>query len=131
MRKKNSPVNNNLKLDPEILKRLMSLRVNNNLTQSALALELGIKQTTYSGYETGNRQIPLSFLEQLSDFYGVSLEYIVKGADFTPSLGGISDDERAFRSMLSSAGFKSYNSKFTREQEVIAKSLMGIIKAMF
>ena len=57
--------------------RLKDLREDSDLTQSALATHLNIKQNTYSQYENGQRQIPLELLIALAEYYETSLDYIV------------------------------------------------------
>ncbi len=47
------------------------------MTQKEIAALLGIDQRVYSTYETGKRDIPLSHLMVLADFYGVSVDYIL------------------------------------------------------
>lgn len=57
--------------------RLKDLREDSDLTQVALADYLHIKQSTYSQYENGRRQIPLELLITLAKYYDTSLDYIV------------------------------------------------------
>lgn len=57
--------------------RIKDLREDNNLTQSAVAQYLHIKQNTYSQYENGQRQLPLSCLIALAKFYKTSTDYIL------------------------------------------------------
>jgi len=57
--------------------RLKDLREDSDITQTALASYLHIKQNTYSQYENGQRQIPLGLLIILADFYDTSIDYIV------------------------------------------------------
>ena len=57
--------------------RLLDLREDNDMTQKEVAALLGIDQRVYSTYETGKRDIPLSHLMVLADFYGVSVDYIL------------------------------------------------------
>ena len=61
--------------------RLKDLREDSDLTQSALANYLHIKQNTYSQYENGQRQIPLDMLIALASYYETSLDYIVGMTD--------------------------------------------------
>ncbi len=61
--------------------RLRDLREDSDLTQSALADYLNIKQNTYSQYETGQRQIPLELLIKLARFYKTSVDYILELTD--------------------------------------------------
>lgn len=62
--------------------RLRDLREDHDLTQSALANLLHIKQNTYSQYESGKRQIPVDVLIQLSNIYQTSTDYILGITDF-------------------------------------------------
>lgn len=61
--------------------RLRDLREDNDLTQNQIAKMLNIKQNTYSQYENGKREIPLSALCKLADFYQTSIDYIVERTD--------------------------------------------------
>ena len=66
--------------------RLRDLREDHDMTQSAIAELLHIKQNTYSQYENGQRQIPLDLLIQLAAFYQTSTDYLL----------GITDDSRPY-----------------------------------
>lgn len=57
--------------------RLKDLREDSDITQKALAERLHIRQNTYSQYENGQRQIPIEVLIELSQIYGVSVDYIL------------------------------------------------------
>ena len=57
--------------------RLRDLREDRDLTQSALAEYLHIRQNTYSQYETGTISITAEILIKLADFYGVSVDYLL------------------------------------------------------
>ena len=57
--------------------RIKDLRKDNNLTQEEVARYLHIKQNTYAQYETEQRQLPLSCLNALANFYGTSVDYIL------------------------------------------------------
>ncbi len=57
--------------------RLRDLREDSDLTQQAIADFLNIKQSTYSQYENGKRQIPIEALIKLAGFYKVSTDYIL------------------------------------------------------
>ena len=60
-----------------IFQHLRDLREDNNLTQTQVAEILHIKQTTYSGYESGAHRFPIDALIALADFYNTSIDYIV------------------------------------------------------
>ena len=57
--------------------RLRDLREENNLTQKQLAEILGMSQTGYSKYETGENDIPTAILIKLADLYKTSTDYIL------------------------------------------------------
>lgn len=57
--------------------RIKDLREDSNLTQAEIAKHLHIKQNTYSQYENGQRQLPLSCLIALAKFYKTSTDYIL------------------------------------------------------
>ena len=58
-------------------KRLRDLREDRDLTQTQIAKYLGMSQTGYSKYETGENDIPTAILIKLSDFYDTSIDYLL------------------------------------------------------
>lgn len=58
-------------------KRLRDLREDKDLTQTDVAKKLGMSQTGYSKYETGENDIPTQILIKLADFYDTSVDYIL------------------------------------------------------
>ena len=64
--------------------RLRDLREDKDLNQTQVATVLGMSQTGYSKYETGENDIPTQVLLRLADFYGVSVDYLL-GRDETPA----------------------------------------------
>ena len=61
--------------------RLRDLREDHDLTQTALAELLHIKQNTYSQYENGQRQIPIELLIQLAFYFETSIDYLLDITD--------------------------------------------------
>ena len=57
--------------------RLRDLREDRDLNQSTVAKYLKVHQTTYSDYELGKLNIPVSVLHELADYYGVSIDYLL------------------------------------------------------
>lgn len=57
--------------------RMKELREENHYSQKEISDLFGIAQTTYSGYETGNRSIPIDFIIRLCDFYEISADYLL------------------------------------------------------
>lgn len=64
-------------------RRLRDLREDHDLTQNQLVEKLNMHKTTYTNYEQGKRDLPLSLAIKIAKFYGVSLDY----------LAGIIDEE--------------------------------------
>jgi len=61
--------------------RLRDLREDADLNQTQLAKILGMSQTGYSKYETGENDIPTQVLIKLSQFYKTSIDYILGVSD--------------------------------------------------
>ena len=58
-------------------RRLRDLREDNDMSQTALAKIIGMSQTLYSKYETGENDIPTSVLIKLANYYNTSIDYIL------------------------------------------------------
>ena len=58
-------------------KRIRDLREDRDLTQTQMAEILGMSQTGYSKYETGENDIPTQILIKLADFYNTSVDYLL------------------------------------------------------
>lgn len=61
--------------------RIRDLREDNDLTQKEISKILMCDQSLYSKYERGEREIPLSLLIKLADYYNTSLDYLVCRTD--------------------------------------------------
>ena len=57
--------------------RIRDLREDHDLKQRQLAEILNCSQRVYSNYELGQRDIPTDILIKLSQFYNVSVDYIL------------------------------------------------------
>ena len=66
--------------------RLRDIREDHDLTQTAVADFLHVRQSAYSQYETGQRQLPLSALMQLALLFQTSTDYIL----------GLTDDPKPY-----------------------------------
>lgn len=62
-------------------RRIRDLREDKDMTQKEMASILGMSQTGYSKYETGENDIPTNILIQLSDFHKVSVDYLLNLTD--------------------------------------------------
>ena len=61
----------------EYWERIKALREDNDITQTNIARHLNIAQNTCSQYENGKREIPISVLIQICQYYKVSSDYIL------------------------------------------------------
>ena len=57
--------------------RIRDLREDRDLNQTQVAKILGMSQTGYSKYETGENDIPTAVLIKLARFYGTSIDYLL------------------------------------------------------
>ena len=68
--------------------RLRDLREDHDLTQTKLAKLIGMSQTGYSKYETGENDVPTSILIKLALLYNTSTDYIL----------GLTNEKKPYRS---------------------------------
>ena len=61
--------------------RIRDLREDRDLPQREIAALLQLHQTTYSDYELGRLNVPVSVLHKLADFYNVSVDYLLGRTD--------------------------------------------------
>lgn len=57
--------------------RIRDLREDKDLNQTEVAKMLGMSQTGYSKYETGENDIPTNILIKLANFYDTSIDYLL------------------------------------------------------
>ena len=57
--------------------RIRDLREDHDLNQTQVAAILGMSQTGYSKYETGENDIPTSVLIKLARYYQTSIDYLL------------------------------------------------------
>lgn len=57
--------------------RIRDLRQDHDLTQAQVAQMLGMSQTGYSKYETGENDIPTAVLIRLAEYYHTSIDYLL------------------------------------------------------
>ena len=58
-------------------KNLRAIREDRDIKQREIAKILNVSQNTYSQYETGIISLTAEVLIKLSDFYGVSIDYLL------------------------------------------------------
>ncbi len=66
--------------------RIRNLREDTDMSQTAFAKLIGMSQTGYSKYETGENDIPTNILIKLADLHNTSIDYIL----------GLTDEKKAY-----------------------------------
>ena len=118
-------------------KRLRKLRKENNLTQKELSKKLGIGESTLSHYERGDRDPDSKTLRKISNFFGVSTDYLLNNSNERNSADkikkAISDDPELtdFWDKLSKRDDLKLLFKQTKDMEPDdVKRIIRIIKAI-
>ena len=62
-------------------RRIRDLREDADLNQTSVAEKLGMSQTGYSKYETGENDIPTIVLIKLARLYNTSIDYLLGETD--------------------------------------------------
>lgn len=113
-------------------KRLKDIRAKHNLTQQQLSEITGVSRATIAGYETKNKQPDFTVLYRLSEYFNVTIDYLLnndtqiitlpdnciiftntKGVDETISL---SPEQKKRLIALLKAGFPELLDKSTLEK---------------
>ncbi|MBO5023211.1 MAG: helix-turn-helix transcriptional regulator [Clostridia bacterium] len=66
------------------MKGLKEIRIRKGLTQQKVALDLNISREALSYYENGKRCPDIQMLILLSDYFDVSIHYLITGSEFSP-----------------------------------------------
>jgi transcriptional regulator with XRE-family HTH domain len=66
-----------------VYERIRNLREDRDISQRELSAILGMSQTGYSKYETGENDVPTAILKALALFHGTSVDYILGMTDET------------------------------------------------
>ena len=66
--------------------RIRELRKAKGITMKQLGAVLGLAESTISQYETGKRQPDYTVVAKLSDFFGVSVGYVLGTEKTTPGI---------------------------------------------
>ena len=61
---------------------LKAIRKQKRYSQLKVAMDLSISREALSYYENGKRNPDLSMLVRLSEYFGVSIDYLITGKDF-------------------------------------------------
>ena len=103
---------------------LKLLREASNYTQENVSDYLGIRRSTYSNYETGDREAPLTVLEKLASLYGCDL-YDLESEDRNVLRGLIACafrvDSLSVEDMKQVAAFKRLVMNYVKMKKIAAK----------
>ena len=61
---------------------LKIIRKKKNLNQQKVAIDLNISREALSHYENGKREPSINMLIQMSKYFNVSIDYLIKGEEF-------------------------------------------------
>ena len=62
---------------------LRKIRNERNLNQLKVAMDLSISREALSHYETGKRSPDVDMLMRFSDYFDVSIDYLIRGKEFS------------------------------------------------
>ena len=62
-------------------KNLKDIRIDRDIKQKVIAAYLNVSQNTYSQYETGVISLTAEILIKLSEYYSVSIDYLLDRTD--------------------------------------------------
>lgn len=62
---------------------LREIRKQKGYSQLKVAMDLAISREALSYYESGKRSPDIDMLVKLSDYFNVSVDYLIKGEEFT------------------------------------------------
>ena len=100
---------------------LKLLREANNYTQEIVSDYLGIKRSTYSNYETGDREAPWIILEKLANLYGCDLESEDKDVLQGVIACAFRVDSLSVEDMKQVAAFKQLVMNYVKMKKIAAK----------
>ena len=64
------------------MKGLKIVRKQRNLNQLKVALDLNISREALPHYENGKREPSIEMLKKLSDYFNVSIDFLINGEEF-------------------------------------------------
>ncbi len=62
---------------------LKKIRKQRNLNQQKVAIDLNVSREALSLYENGKREPSFDMLNKMSDYFNVSIDYLINGKEFT------------------------------------------------
>ena len=62
---------------------LKLIRKERKLNQLKVAMDLNISREALSHYENGKREPSLEMLQNMSEYFGVSIDYLITGSEYS------------------------------------------------
>lgn len=107
--------------------QIQRLREENNTTQITIANVLKIGKSCYSQYENEERIIPLKYINEISNFYNVSIDYIF---GFNKSKK-YSNSKTEINQILSGKRLKEFQKAYNYNHGVITTVIQDEIKKIY
>lgn len=102
--------------------RIKSLRVNRGMSQAELGEILGVGQKTVSGIERGENNPTVAQLIALSDYFGVTIDWIAKGVDVSLQ----SEDRALLNAVKEDSGlYQSITMIIHAKKNIMSKTLQA------
>lgn len=76
--------------------RILELRKARNITQQRLAIDIGIDQASISSYESGKYLPNVEILIKISDYFGVSTDYLLGRSESKYQYNGRIDERSKY-----------------------------------
>ncbi len=70
---------------------LREIRKKKGFSQQKVAMELNISREALSYYENGKRSPDVQMLRQISEYFDVSIDYIINGVEFSPRFSPVNE----------------------------------------
>ena len=67
------------------MKGLKQIRKERRLTQLKVAMDLNISREALSHYENGKREPSIEMLVKMSEYFNVSIDFLINGKEFKDS----------------------------------------------
>ena len=64
------------------MKGLKEIRKNRKFSQIKVAMDLNISREALSHYENGKREPSIDMLNKMSEYFNVSIDYLINGEEF-------------------------------------------------
>ncbi|MFR8665397.1 MAG: helix-turn-helix domain-containing protein [Ruthenibacterium sp.] len=111
---------------------LRELRKQRGLTMKELGEKIGVSESTISLYETGRRSPSYEILLKIAEYFGVSVDYLLRGGEEKEKPASQEDDELIKNDPLAGQLFAAYGevkNEFTQDDIDDIKMFMEMIVA--